>query len=520
MNQEYHKIYIPLTDAYDLGGPDVFTNFERTDDEKAEGEKNLIVFPWSFIDSLDKLKETSPGAEKTLEKICEVSKGKKICESADGFDFYKCLEGLDIAIVGEGNDSSDKFIASLYEQIEAQFTKAPVLITSQPRPAIYFARRGMNVEEPEFLKVGEDILNEGILAGNDELISELFGNSGVLPLETAAKLLGREEKELYHNQFIRFVWGQSPARYARVAGKLRWNKEHTEMIGVEDRVVRMLAEQEYGKKIRIGQQVVDNVLGISPKDMEQYIAMQYGLFNPEVSLFFICGSQGSGKTLLSYVAAVDMVLVYEEEMRRARGLDGDKKEGFFRQIILIKPNNILGGKSREVGYLPGDLYAKIKPHLGPFIDAHKESVLGQSFPFEEMFKHPRFVNDFGMPRTKEMNGMKINGARLTGHCEMIELTYSGFMRGRSLKDTLLMIDEGQNLTPFEMKTLLSRLGMGCKCVVMGDPKQIDNPACRADFNGLTHAVNHYLRDPFSMVVKLPKNYRDQISKRSDDRHAY
>jgi PhoH-like ATPase len=243
--------------------------------------------------------------------------------------------------------------------------------------------------------------------------------------------------------------------------------------------------------------------------MEQYLALQYGLFNPNVELFFLTGSQGSGKTLLSYVSAIDLILEYDSGVSIARGLK-DNKNAFFKQIVLLKPNDVMGGSKRDEGTLPGDLYSKIKKHLGPYEDAHKESILGNSIPFKDMILHPNYVNDFGQMRSTDSN-KKINNEALFPKHEVIELVSSGYFRGRSFKDTLILVDESQNFTPYETKTIIERAGPGCKCVIMGDPAQFDNPDCSKQINGLTYAIKQNLENPYSCLVNLSENYRSQMS---------
>jgi len=182
----------------------------------------------------------------------------------------------------------------------------------------------------------------------------------------------------------------------------------------------------------------------------------------------------------------------------------------------------MGGKRREVGFLPGSLYDKIRKQLDSFADAHKKSILGDNIPFEAMFLHPKYSNEFEELRSKEISNIKIGGrAHLPPHWEAIELTYSGFLRGRSFQDTLVLIDEAQNFTPYEIKTIIARMGFGCKVIVMGDPyNQIDNPLCSPTFNGLTHAIQKFLPEPYSGELNLPKVYRSQMAEHAANWAAY
>ena len=93
----------------------------------------------------------------------------------------------------------------------------------------------------------------------------------------------------------------------------------------------------------------------------------------------------------------------------------------------------------------------------------------------------------------------------------IHITDSSYLRGRSFKNTLILVDEAQNFTPYEMKTTIERLGENSKIIIMGDTVQFDNPRCSKDINGLTSAINHYLKAPYSFLMYLPNNYRNQAS---------
>lgn len=504
---EYHKVFVPFPDIFALSGSDVFRNLSRD----VEGERNLVVVPMPMISWLDELKEgeNSVGAGDALEYLKNAQVQR--ISSEEGIAISRVADGLDIAFVDDPDLPNEEFIAPLEGKIRTLWSshdgdERPILVTSRDSNHIRFSVKGMRVEEPHFLQVNADIVNEGIINGSADLEAKLYESPDPVPLEIATELQGTP---LRLNQFIRFTGGGG-YHYARVMGTLQKNKAGTRILGIENRCVKNLSPSERDK-IHVKNHFRDNVLGITPRDMEQYLALQYGLLNPDIALFFLCGSQGSGKTLLGYVAAVDMVLQYDKEQRKLRGQE-EGKGGFFKQIVLLKPNEILGGSRRDVGALPGSLYDKLKPHLAPYIDAHKESILGNLFSFDEMLRHPKFPNDFGEPRSIPANQARINNcAHLPSHAEVVEMTYSGFLRGRSFRDTLIIIDEAQNFTPYEVKTILERMGDGCKGIVMGDPSQVDNPFCSIEINGLTHAIRHYLERPYTALVALTRNYRNQVS---------
>jgi PhoH-like ATPase len=161
-----------------------------------------------------------------------------------------------------------------------------------------------------------------------------------------------------------------------------------------------------------------------------------------------------------------------------------------------------------MGFLPGSLFEKLRPFLQSYEDCHNETLLGRHLAFDEMFCHPKHkTSDFGK---RSMVG-KIDGMYLPFDNPAIDLRYSGHARGITLSDTLVVIDEAQNFTPFEVKTILERIGRGSKAIVIGDPLQVDSAVTSRDINGFTGAIQHYLGMPYSALVKLERNYRHQIS---------
>lgn len=506
----YHEVFIPFTDVYKLGGGDVFQRLER----KIDGEKNLVVLHDHMIGSLDASRGESYGAEHALAfmKSIKASRG----ESVNGFVIYSPYAGLDVAMVpANGDFSMPDLEKKVREHFQLSENKPPILISNRDRYHIMFHNMGLTIQDPEFLQVNADIVYDGIIRGNDNLASELFKkkNKRKIAKEEAEQIMDRE---LYHNQFIRINGESHKYEYARVTGNIDYRG--SDIIGIQDPVVKLFDHEEYNMGLSIRDHQMDNVLGISPRDMEQYIAMQYCLLNPDVSLGFICGGPGTGKTLLSYASAVDQVLWYSKDKRKLRGLAGNSKEGLFKQVVLLKPTEIMGGSRRDPGALPGNLYEKLKPHLGSYIDAHSLSSLGD-IPFEQVLFHPRYENDFGGPRDAALDKDKVLGdSHLPGNRALVDLVHSGFIRGRSIPNTIVIIDEAQNYSPYEMKTIIQRVSETSKVIVVGDPVQFDNArgSCSREINGLTGAIAQFIEKPYSALVHLPKNYRHQMSEDADE----
>lgn len=203
--------------------------------------------------------------------------------------------------------------------------------------------------------------------------------------------------------------------------------------------------------------------GIRPRNAEQSFALQ-ALTNPNIKLVTLSGKAGSGKTLLSLAAALQC-------------------EADFRQILLARP--IVPLSNRDLGFLPGDASAKIEPYMQPLFD--NLSVI----------KHQN-------PDSREMINRMLEEERL-------EITPLAYIRGRSLQQMFFIVDEAQNLTPHEVKTIITRAGEGTRIVLTGDVQQIDHPYLDSTSNGLTYVINRMRGQSLYAHVTLEKGVRSELS---------
>jgi PhoH-like ATPase len=213
------------------------------------------------------------------------------------------------------------------------------------------------------------------------------------------------------------------------------------------------------------------VYGIKPKNAEQAFAFN-ALLNPEVKLVALQGVAGTGKTLLALASA----------------LSQHKK---YHQIILARP--IVPLSNKEIGFLPGDASDKIGPYMEPLWDNLKfiKSQFG-----ENEKKHKAILE-------LEENGK-------------ILITPLAFIRGRSLSNIMFIIDEAQNLTPHEIKTIITRAGDNTKIVFTGDVHQIDTPYLDENSNGLAYLVDRLKGQPLFAHVKLEKGERSELANLAND----
>ena len=206
--------------------------------------------------------------------------------------------------------------------------------------------------------------------------------------------------------------------------------------------------------------------GIRPRNIEQKFALD-ACMNPKIQLVSLTGGAGTGKTLLALASALE-------------------QERDFDQIILSRPTVILG--NQDIGFLPGDQKSKMSPYLQPLMD--NLNVIKAQF----------------RPTSKE--ALKIEGLLKE---EKLLISPLAYIRGRSLGKVFFIIDEAQNLTPHEIKTIITRAGEGTKMVFTGDIFQIDQPYLDQWSNGLTHLGDKMDGQRMFEHIFLHKGERSELS---------
>jgi PhoH-like ATPase len=206
--------------------------------------------------------------------------------------------------------------------------------------------------------------------------------------------------------------------------------------------------------------------GVSPRNAEQTFAL-HAVMNPEIPLVTLSGAAGTGKTLLALAGAL--------ELRRT-----------VRQIYLARP--IVPLSNRDIGFLPGDVLSKINPFMQPLWD--NLGVIKNQFA----------------ERDREYK--KVDELVETEKLHIVPLAY---IRGRSLANVIFIVDEAQNLTPHEVKTIITRAGENTKIVMTGDIFQIDTPYLDAHSNGLSYLIDRLRGNPLYAHVNLEKGERSALA---------
>ncbi|NOY82397.1 MAG: PhoH family protein [Kiritimatiellaeota bacterium] len=210
-----------------------------------------------------------------------------------------------------------------------------------------------------------------------------------------------------------------------------------------------------------------SAVGVRPLNLEQTFALA-ALLIDDFRLVTLTGKAGTGKTLLAVAAGLQKVFT----------------EDRYNRVLIFRPTLPVG---KDLGYLPGSVDEKMRPWMQPVYDA-LELIREQDRRNPVRALPPDIME-----------------------CEEIRIEPLTYIRGRSIPHQYIIIDEAQNLTPLEVKTVITRVGRGTKVVLTGDPHQIDNPYVDAQSNGLTYLVGHFQTSPLAAHVALWKGERSELA---------
>jgi len=210
----------------------------------------------------------------------------------------------------------------------------------------------------------------------------------------------------------------------------------------------------------------EGVWGIKPRNREQHFALD-ALLDDRVKLVTLMGKDGTGKTLIAMAAGLKRTVLDRE----------------FRRLVVARPTISMG---KELGFLPGSLEEKLNPWMQPIHDALE------------------LLSDLNMGNEHR----RASDLMRSGSIVVEALSY---IRGRSIAHQFMVIDEAQNLTPLEVKTIITRVGQGTKIVFTGDPYQIDNPYVDSSSNGFNYIVSKFREQPIAAHVELQKGERSELA---------
>jgi len=221
-----------------------------------------------------------------------------------------------------------------------------------------------------------------------------------------------------------------------------------------------------GKKVVPILDCREGVWGIKPRNREQHFAFD-ALLDDRIKLVTLMGKAGTGKTLMAMAAGLKRTVLDRE----------------FRRLVVARPTVSMG---RELGFLPGSLEEKLSPWMQPIHDALE------------------LLSDLNMGSDHRRS----TDLMRSGTIVVEALSY---IRGRSIAHQFMVIDEAQNLTPLEVKTIITRVGQGTKIIFTGDPYQIDNPYVDSSSNGFNYIISKFRDQPISAHIELQKGERSELA---------
>lgn len=210
----------------------------------------------------------------------------------------------------------------------------------------------------------------------------------------------------------------------------------------------------------------EGVWGIKPRNREQHFAFD-ALLDDRIKLVTLMGKAGTGKTLMAMAAGLKKTVLDRE----------------FRRLIVARPTVTMG---RDIGFLPGTLEEKLTPWMQPIHDALE------------------LLGDLNMGHEHRRSNDLIRSG-------VVVVEALSYIRGRSIANQYMVIDEAQNLTPLEVKTIVTRVGEGTKIVFTGDPYQIDNPYVDSSSNGFNYIISKFRNTAISAHIELQKGERSELA---------
>ncbi len=431
------KLFVLDTNVI-LHDGECFLNFEEHD----------IVIPMVVLEELDKFKKGNENrnlqARRFLRKVDEYSNDVL---SEDGMDLGEGCGKLWIVLTDQLNqklgraflqDCPDHRILNTALLLQQQHPNRKVILITKDTN-LRLKARGLKVIAQDYTTDKVDDVSQlyrgtRILETAPEVIDEFYANGGTID---KAELALDDGVDLHANEFFVFRHGSKStlaSYHAGVGSFCRVDKPHA--------------------------------YGIQPKNVEQTFALQ-ALLDDSIKLVTLVGKAGTGKTLLALAAALE-------------------RNNSYQQVLMGRP--IVPLSNRDLGFLPGDIDAKMDPYMQPLYDNLKV-----------------IQNQFGITDPRQI------GIRSMLENEKLVITPLSYIRGRSLQNVYFIVDEAQNLTPHEMKTIITRAGEGTKIVLTGDIHQIDHPYLDTESNGLSFLISRMKGQGIYAHVMLEKGERSELA---------
>ena len=424
---------------------------------------NVVIIPITVLEEIDQFKKELSDRGRNAREVCRRldafrAQGHHLSDGVplpSGGELRVVLGGHEIPPVLRNAHSADNQILAVALKVRGGSDLPTILVTKDVNLRIRADALGLRSEDYDVEQINIDEL----YPGNAEITvpaSALatFYQEGKLPLEVLKSSAEPWPSHVYTNQYFLLRSRDNPSQTA--LGRLDLT----------------LGQMVPIRKLREG------VWGIRPRNKEQHFALDL-LLNDDIKLVTLVGKAGTGKTLLAIAAGLQKVT--------------DEKS--YSKLLVSRPVFPLG---RDIGYLPGTVEEKLNPWMQPIYD-NVEFLLGLSHRDSHKDK-----------KTTQSHQDLVE----MGFLAIEPLTY---IRGRSIPNQFMIVDEAQNLTPHEVKTIITRVGESTKIILTGDPYQIDNPYVDATNNGLTTVVERFKGEALAATITLNKGERSALAELASNR---
>jgi len=425
---------------------------------------NDVVIPFAVLEELDKFKkENDDVGRNAREVIRQLDRLRTQGELAKGVKWngkggrVRVAFSMDDRPKWIREETADNRVIGVAWAIQQQGQTA-ILISKDINVRLKSDALGIETQDFEAQKVDADRLYAGYteLAVPGEVIDQLYEEKQV-PLSKVTPHLKRINEEGAEESFTLYA-----NQYLQLRDAI--DDSHTGL-------ARLLGETEHLIPIHGPRKPV---FGVIARNVQQTMALDL-LLDDEVRLVTLLGSAGTGKTLLAIAAG--MAKVFTEKR--------------YDKLLVARPIMPMG---RDIGYLPGDKDEKLSAWMQPIFDnlTYLLSTRGAGSQHAESQTPEKRIND-------------LMGS---GQLVLEPLTY---IRGRSIPHQIIIVDEAQNLSPHEVKTIVSRVGEGTKIILTGDVQQIDNPYLDSASNGLSYMVERLKGQPIVGHITLAKSERSELA---------
>jgi PhoH-like ATPase len=425
-------------------------------------DNNDVIVPLLVVEELDRLKTRNDDVGRNSREVNR--RLSALCDKGDVRLGVRTTSGGTIRISSISStprrylppEMSTTSVDNMIVEFMLNQTEGTVLVSRDVNIRVKCASLGIKAEDYRrdrvMSKADELYTGVAVVTTNKDEVFDRLRETGIIH----AREIPEIDKKMYPNQIVVLKNG---------------NRESQSMIsrvrrGSDGTVLKLINK-------------IDDVYGVKPRNKEQIFSLDL-LLDPEVKLVTLGGTAGCGKTLLALAAALDQ-------------LEGLGSRPLYQKIVVSRPVQPIG---KDIGFLPGTLEEKLDPWIAPIRDNL------------EQLTEKKKTGKGNKPAKGTLSDPYIDIMRENGKIEIEAIT---FIRGRSIPNSFIIIDESQNLSIHELKTILTRVGDGTKIVLTGDVEQIDNVHVDALTNGLTHAVEKFKDYDIAGHITLIKGERSALA---------